>query len=135
MIHYLDTSAALKLVIDEPESAALARHLTRAKRAGDDLVASMLMFTELHCAATRRGAISRDAIIGVLNAMTLVDVQRGDLLRAATSAWGLRSADAIHLAVALRLEVDTLIAYDAELLASARLTGLTATSPGLRAIE
>jgi uncharacterized protein len=130
MIHYLDTSAALKLVIDEAESVALARHLTRVRQAGDDLIASMLMFTELHCAATRRGAVSREAINGVLDAITLVDVQRGDLLRAATSAWGLRSADAIHLAVALRLEVDTVIAYDAELSAAARLTGVTVAAPG-----
>lgn len=132
MIHYLDTSAALKLVIEEPESAALARHLNRVTGAGHDLASSMLMFTELHCAASRRAGIDAAAVNGVLDAVTLVDLDRGDLLRAATSSWGLRSADAIHLAVALRLEVDTLIAYDEELSTSARLVGLRVVAPRAR---
>lgn len=133
MIHYLDASAALKLVADETESRALARHLNQVSAAGDELVSSMLLFTELHCAAARRTGIEAEAVNTVLDALTLVDLDRGDLLRAATSSWGLRSADAIHLAVALRLAVDTVIAYDAELLASALLAGLSVSSPRPRA--
>jgi hypothetical protein len=48
----------------------------------------MLMFTDLLRPATRRGAISGEGFNGVLDAITLVDVQRGDLLPAATSALG-----------------------------------------------
>ena len=55
MIHYVDTSAALKLLVEEAESGELAAVLDAAAHAGDRLVASMLLFTELHCAARRRG--------------------------------------------------------------------------------
>ena len=132
MLHYLDTSAALKLVVEEVESAALARHLNRLVAAGDDLVSSMLLFTELHCAASQRRLLDVESVNAVLDAVTLVDLDRADLLRAATSSWGLRSADAVHLAVALRLESDVLIAYDRELCAAARTAGLTVASPGPR---
>jgi hypothetical protein len=40
--HYLDTSAALKLVVEEPESMALAAFLNDIVDAGDELVSSML---------------------------------------------------------------------------------------------
>jgi len=42
----------------------------------------------------------------------------------------LRSADAIHLATAIRLQSDVLVAYDAELLAAAVDSGLNTESPG-----
>jgi hypothetical protein len=45
VIHYVDTSAALKLLVEEPESADLAAALDAATRSGDRLVASMLLFT------------------------------------------------------------------------------------------
>jgi predicted nucleic acid-binding protein len=40
------------------------------------------------------------------------------------------SADAIHLACAIRLQADVLVAYDAELLAAAVDAGLNVLSPG-----
>jgi uncharacterized protein len=71
----------------------------------------MLMFTEPHCATARRTTINGGTVNAVPDAVTLVDVERDDLLRAATSSWRLRSADTIHLATALWLEADTLTAY------------------------
>lgn len=130
MIHYVDTSAALKLLVEEPESAALASALDAAANDGDRLVASMLLFTELHCAARRRGTgIPISSVTTVLDGLILVDVDRGDLVHAATAEWGLRSADAIHLATALRLEAESFITYDAELAAAASRTGLAVHSP------
>jgi predicted nucleic acid-binding protein len=41
----------------------------------------------------------------------------------------LRSADAIHLATAIRLQADLLVAYDTELLAAAVEAGLDVASP------
>lgn len=55
MIIYVDTSAALKLVVEEAESGPVAEFLTEAGQKGGRLVASMLLHTELHCAANRRG--------------------------------------------------------------------------------
>ena len=129
MIHYLDTSAALKLLVQAPESAAIADHLNHIQDVGNDIVSSMLLYTELHCAADRRGVIEATAVNSVLGAVILVDLDRGDLIRSATSAWGLRTADAIHLAVAVRLEVDVLITYDAELATAAQRAGLDVQSP------
>lgn len=129
MIRYVDTSAALKLLVTESETEALATELTSATARGDRLVASMLLHTELHCAARRRGTLDANAVRILLDSVTLVDVAREDLLRASTSAWGLRSADAIHLATALRLDVDDLITYDLELRRAAETTGLTTSSP------
>ncbi|AKT50967.1 type II toxin-antitoxin system VapC family toxin [Arsenicicoccus sp. oral taxon 190] len=129
MIRYLDTSAALKLLVDESESAALADALTRGARDGDRLVASMLLHTELHCALGRRRELDPVSVRDTLDAVTLVDVTRDDLMRAASSGWGLRSADAIHLATALRLDVDEMLTYDDELAAAAQRAGLRANGP------
>jgi uncharacterized protein len=133
VIHYVDTSAALKLLVEEAESGELAAVLDAAAHAGDRLVASMLLFTELHCAARRRGTgIPISSATTVLDGLLLVDVERSDLVAAATSEWGLRSADAIHLATALRIEADHVVTYDAELQAAAARTGLSVLAPESR---
>ncbi|XAS68117.1 type II toxin-antitoxin system VapC family toxin [Micrococcaceae bacterium Sec5.7] len=131
MIVYLDTSAALKLVVEETESAALAGYLTRSAAEGNHLVASMLLYTELHCAARRRG-LPADVINAVLGGINLVDLARSDLMYAAALPGGLRSADAIHLATAIRLQADVLVAYDQELVAAAVEAGITALAPGVQ---
>ncbi|MDO5628750.1 MAG: type II toxin-antitoxin system VapC family toxin, partial [Mobilicoccus sp.] len=61
--------------------------------------------------------------------VTLIDVSRDDFLRAGASSWGLRSADSLHLATALRLDVDEFITYDTELITAARRVGLQVSSP------
>lgn len=128
MIIYVDTSAVLKLVIAEDESAATAGYLSAAASQGDILAASMLLYTELHCAGRRRG-IPGELINTALSGINLVDVSRPDLMYAAALPGKLRSADAIHLATAIRLQADVLVAYDAELLAAAVEAGLAVQSP------
>ena len=123
---YLDTSAAMKLLVEEIESAALLSELTGRRHR---LVASWLLHTELHCAAGRPpDALSVDAITTVLDAVTLVDLTRGDLLAAGTHA-PLRSNDAIHLAAALRIGVDEVVTYDGEFAAAAASAGIRVISP------
>jgi predicted nucleic acid-binding protein len=125
-VAYLDTSAAIKLVVEEAESAALVVALTDASRR---LAASWLLHTEMHCAAGRNPAIiSLDAITAVLETITLVDVTRGDLLAAGTHA-PLRSNDAIHLATALRIGADEIVTYDGELARAAASAGLRVVAP------
>ena len=89
----------------------------------------MLLYTELHCAGHRRG-IPGQLINGVLDSINLVDIARSDLMYAAALPCGLRSADAIHLSAAIRLQSDLLVAYDAELLEVAVEVGLNVLSPG-----
>lgn len=123
---YLDTSAAMKLLIEERESGALVEELLGSPR---QLVASWLLHTELHCAAGRNPAfIQIQAVQAVLDTVILVDVTRGDLLAAGTHT-PLRSADAIHLATALRLGVDEIATYDSELADAARSAGLGVLAP------
>lgn len=132
MIVYVDTSAALKLLIEEAESAPLAEELMARVDRGDRLVSSMLLYTELHCAARRHARLPAEVVNSVIDSINLVDIARADLLYAAALAGGLRSADAIHLATAIRLQADALVAYDVELLAAAADAGLTTLAPSRR---
>lgn len=124
-LSYVDTSAAMKLIVDEPESAALAEVLATDRR----LVASWLLHTELHCAAGRHPRDVRLADVQtVLDTINLVDLTRGDMLAAGTHA-PLRSNDAIHLAVAIRLGSDEMVTYDAELADAGNAAGLLILAP------
>ncbi|WP_309073764.1 type II toxin-antitoxin system VapC family toxin [Paenarthrobacter sp.] len=129
MIVCVDTSAVMKLVVNEQESAAAAAYLVEMAASGAHLVASMLLYTELHCAARRRD-MPFDVVNAVLAGINLVDVTRSDLMYAAALPRQLRSADAIHLATAIRLQTDRLVAYDQELLLAATESGLITASPG-----
>jgi predicted nucleic acid-binding protein len=131
VIVYVDTSAVMKLLVEEKESAELAAHLEHRRAAGDTLAASLLLHTELHCAANRRPEyIEHETVSDVLSAIALVDIENGDLTTAPLLPGRLRSADAIHLATALRINAQAMIVYAAELRAAARTAGLTTASPG-----
>jgi len=124
---YLDTSAAMKFLVEEAESQPLVDALGEGRR----LVACWLLHTELHCAAGRHPDLIDPATVDqVLESVDLVDLDRGDLLSAGERA-PLRSHDAIHLAVALRLEVDELVTYDRELAAAATSVGIDVLAPGV----
>lgn len=129
MICYLDTSAAMKLLVQESESAALAKYLQSIDERR--LVASWLLHTELHCAANRHpDDVDLESAEIVLDTVSLIDLTRGDLLTAGTLPGRLRSNDAVHLAVALRVGADELVTYDAELGAAAAAAGIIAVQPG-----
>jgi uncharacterized protein len=116
----------MKLVVEERESAALAETLSTDRQ----LVASWLLHTELHCAAGRHPqAVHADAVHEVLRAVNLADLTRGDMIAAGTHA-PLRSNDALHLAVAIRLAVDEMVTYDRELARAAGDAGLDVINPG-----
>ena len=130
MISYLDTSAAMKLIVDEPESYFLAKYVRALDSAEANLVASWLLHTELHCAASRHPqAVKSASVTTVLDAISLVDLARGDLLTAGTLPGRLPPLDAVHLAVALRIGADEMITYDAELGVAATEAGLSVRRP------
>lgn len=123
---YLDTTAALKLIIEEAESANLAEALASSSAR---LVSSWLLHTEMHCATGRHPQdVDADSVRAVLDTVNLVDLTRGDMIAAGTHA-PLRSNDAIHLAVAIRLGVDGLVTYDRELADAAANAGLNVSAP------
>lgn len=124
---YLDTSAALKLVVLEPGRDELLAHLSDPKLT---LTASWLLYTEMLCAAGRRPEqLPEQLARQALDQVEFVDLSRRDLTAAGRHA-PLRSNHAIHLEVALRLEVDELISYDRELITAAHRLGLSTASPG-----
>ncbi|HEX5853563.1 MAG TPA: hypothetical protein VFY36_10775, partial [Solirubrobacteraceae bacterium] len=82
-ISYLDTSAAMKLVLDEPHSNALTAEL--AGRDDRRLVSSWLLHTEMHCAVGRHPQdVNLEAVGVMLDSVSLIDLTRGDLLAAGT---------------------------------------------------
>jgi predicted nucleic acid-binding protein len=128
-ISYLDTSAAMKLVLDESQSEALTAEL--GSRDDRRLVASWLLHTEMHCAAGRHPEdVDLEAVQTVLDSVSLIDLTRGDLLVAGAHA-PLRSNDAIHLAVALRVGAEEIVTYDRELAERASTAGLPVLWPGI----
>ncbi|WP_197672943.1 type II toxin-antitoxin system VapC family toxin [Microbacterium pygmaeum] len=88
------------------------------------LATSWLLHTELSCVAGRHPAIvSVEAIRAVIDAVSLVNITRGDLLAAGTRAPP-RSNDAIHRATALRIGAEEIVTYDDELARAATTAGI-----------
>lgn len=128
MTVYLDTSAAAKLMVEESESARLAAFLDGLD-AGEDILSSALLETELRRFATRLD-LDQSAVTDLLGRVGLVEPDRS-LFHEAGLLPGrhLRSLDALHLATAIRVDATALVAYDHRLLAAARSLGLSALSP------
>ncbi|HSK57379.1 MAG TPA: type II toxin-antitoxin system VapC family toxin [Jiangellales bacterium] len=128
---YLDTSALVKLVVREPESAALAGLLT--KNSGPH-VSSALARTELVRAVRRHGdPAAAGRALEVLAGIALMNLTAGVLDEAAVlEPRTLRTLDALHLASALRLgdDADGMVVYDARLAEAARARGLDVLAPG-----
>ncbi len=129
MAWYIDTSALVKLVTVEPETAALHEWVADHQ---PELVASDLLRTELQRAVRRSGTSEP------------IDIEEGlaaiDLLPATPAVFDaaaelepddLRTLDSVHLATALGIadDCDGLITYDARLADAARHHGLTVLSP------
>ena len=129
MVTYLDTSAAVKLVVVEQSSEAMSAWA--ADHAGD-VVSSDLLRTEL-LRATRRGALDQmPRARAVLDSITLVNLGTATFERAAElEPAPMRSLDAIHLAAALELgdELDGIVTYDDRLAEAAALHGIEVIAP------
>lgn len=112
---YLDSSALVKLVVREPESAALLSFL----RKHGERASSALALTEVPRALRRAGfgRVERRRARAVLGGVALVDADRRILSAAALEPPTLRTLDAIHLATALTLgeELAALVTYDRRL--------------------
>jgi uncharacterized protein len=128
-VAYLDTSAFLKLVVVEPESAALHRFLTR----WPGRASATLLRTEAIRALRRAG---QGTHLGparrLLATLRLVRVDEPLLDRAAElDPRELRSLDAIHLAAALAIGPDlgAFLTYDERLAEGARRHGLAVQAP------
>ena len=127
---YLDSSALVKLVASEPESAALFEFLAGRT----ELVSSAIARVEVTRAVRRRGDDRdlQERAEAVLGSLALLHVDDAVLTAAATLGPGsLRTLDAIHLASALsvREELEGALVYDRDLAEGAREEGLTVLAP------
>jgi len=128
-VAYLDTSAFVKLVVAEPESAALTRVLQR----WPERASATLLRAETVRALRRSG---NDALVGsarrLFATIRLVRIDEPLLDRAGDlDPVELRTLDAVHLAAAMALGPDlgVLFTYDTRLSAAANAAGLRADSP------
>lgn len=125
---YLDSSAIVKLVVKEAESAALQRYLARRR----PLVSSALARTEVGRALLPLGERAVRRGLDVLARIDLIRVNDSVLADAATLLPAeLRSLDAVHLATARLLgsALGRIIAYDVRLTEAARGLGITVVAP------
>jgi predicted nucleic acid-binding protein len=128
---YLDSSALLKLLHEEPESAALAEWLS--SHADNPMVSSEVAKVEVLRACRRINPDVLPAARSLLAQLDLIPLT-SDLIddAADVGAVTLRSLDAIHLASALsiRSDVASFIAYDLRLGDAAVEAGLEPLRPG-----
>ena len=127
---YLDSSALLKLVVPERETAALFSFLAEYP----ERVSSKLAVVEVGRAVRRAGAPAavRRRASEVLARIALLEISDAVVSRAAELLpKDLRSLDAVHLATAMSLGDDlaSLVAYDARLIEAARRARLPVVAP------
>jgi predicted nucleic acid-binding protein len=125
---YLDTSVLGRVLLDEPDTAAIRRELGRFERH----ISSRLLRVEL-----RRLGLLKDMLEYVdelLSGKVLIPLDETILAAAETIAPSVvRTLDAIHLATAVRLagagQLDALMTYDKQLAEGASAHGITVLSP------
>lgn len=125
---YVDTSALGRVLLGEPDAAAVIRNLHDF----DQHVASRLLRLELSRLALREGVLQHADQL--LSGVALLPLSEAVLDAAATiEPASVATLDAIHLVTALRLADDALIdavmTYDLRLAAGARKHGLSVLAP------
>ena len=128
-VAHLDTSAAVKLLMTEPESPALRRWLRRRP----ERASAALLRVEL-VRVVRRAGLQRlmPEVRKLLTGVHLIRLDDALLDRAADlDPIDLRSLDSIHLAAATSLGDDlvAVVSYDDRLLAAATSLGLPTATP------
>lgn len=129
-IHYADTSAWLKLVVDEKQTEAMLDHLDEVRGDGGRFASSRLLETELRRAGRRLGVTT----VGINDALREIDLilPTASTYQLAGRLPGdaLRSLDALHLASALEVDADAFVTYDDRQASAAADAGLVVLQPG-----
>lgn len=129
MLHYLDTSAFVKLVIMEPRTNEL---LAWIKTEQPTFVSSDLLAVEAIRTARRHSPEALTTVRERLAAVTRIRLSPDICDRAAHMDPGvMRSLDALHLATARALgsQMKSVVTYDARMIESCALVGVDVTSP------
>ena len=125
---YLDSSALVKLVVQEPESEALRLYLRRSSHR----ISCVLARVEVVRAVRPQGQKAESRARKLLENVSLIRIDE-ELLDSAASLGGesLRSLDAIHLAAAQALgdELGEVVTYDLRMIEAATSLDLPVASP------
>ena len=130
MSWYLDSSAILKLLIAEKESAALTDFINFTIKSS--FLTRVEVIRTLHKIAPEKTADAKEILAGIdvtpLNSAVL------NIAENFSSSITLRSLDALHVATVLFLEktVEGLLTYDKQMIANAKLLGIKTISPGMK---
>jgi len=134
-LFYVDASALVKVLANEPGTEDLATYLD-----GAELASSEVVLTEVPRALRRKAATPPgfpleevlDQAGTLIDSMALRPVDDALLIGAGMLAEpALRSLDAIHVATAVHLyPIDAFVTYDKRQAAVARLAGLRTVAPG-----
>lgn len=131
---YVDSSALIKRVVAEKESAELLSFLDAHYQQDDVLATSSLGLVEVSRAvlARARSPIAAGDLID--EAMSGIDERpmTADVISVARRVEPviLRSLDAIHLATAVLIDADVVVTYDNRLADACRRNSLAVASPG-----
>ena len=130
MSWYLDSSAILKLLIAEKESAALTDFINFTIKSS--VLTRVEVIRTLHKIAPEKTADAKEILAGIdvtpLNSAVLNIAENFSL------SITLRSLNALHVATVLFLEktVEGLLTYDKQMIANAKLLGIKTISPGMK---
>lgn len=127
---YLDSSAVLKFIFAEPESAAARREIS------GDLYSSELVRVEVMRAVLRIEPELTERALAVLSKIRIIKIKSGILLQAERLPGhvSVRGMDAIHLASANILGKlgETIVTYDKNMAKAALSLGYKVESPGAK---
>lgn len=127
---YLDSSAFVKLAVEEPETAILRAFV--AGRGASRRVSSALLRTESLRAVRHLGAEALATVREGLRRVDLVGIDDRILDAAGTlEPRVLRTLDAIHLATAMAVgdDLEAIVTYDDRMVEAATLLGLATVTP------
>jgi len=132
-VWYVDTSAAIKLIVEEVETAAL---LEQVSVNSPVLTSCRLLETELRRFVGRDdNSASQEDVDALLDTIAISSLTDQVLAQAGRikSLPGrfLRSLDAIHLVAATRIGADAIVTYDANLQFHAAALGIKVIAPGV----
>ena len=130
MSWYLDSSAVLKLLIDEKESKPLVNFI--------DFVVKTSVLTRVEIIRTLKRIAPEKVSEGqeILNKMDIIPLSNGitSMAENFSSTVTLRSLDSLHVASVLFLNgsVEGLVTYDKQMITNAKALGINVIHPGMK---
>lgn len=128
MAYYFDTSALVKLIVEEPETEALRAWLATEP----DVVACDLARAELSRAVRRVLPAQSTAVRRLLDSVVLLKVEATDFDHAGRlDPASMRTLDAVHIVAALKLgdDLEGMVTYDKRLADGCVSLGIPVVAP------